>query len=150
MVRLGGVARRRTYARIGFLDQIIGGKLFVLRIAPELLADPLVEIFGEGFGKTVSQRLEHYGGVIVIGLLEPLGDLVLGITGRDGEPAYPVGDIAAYEVRDGQIGLVAVLFRLLTQAEEGADLLLAGFIGKHSDIITVSFRRPQTGNPSGF
>ena len=71
-------------------------------IAPEFLAHALVQPLGEGFRQPVGQRLDHDGGVVVVGALEALGDLVLADAGGDGEGADVIGKPAV--ARRDEIG----------------------------------------------
>jgi hypothetical protein len=51
-----------------------------------------VHALGEGLGDAVGERLEQDRGVVVVVGLEPFGDRDLLGSGRDDEPADPVGD----------------------------------------------------------
>src|SRR3954468_13735077 len=87
VIGLSGIAGRRADAGILLEDQLIRGESFVRRIAPEFLADALVHPLGKGFREAIGQRLAQDRGVIVIGVLEAIGDRVLADPGRDYEAA---------------------------------------------------------------
>ena len=50
-----------------------------------------MQALGEGLGEAVGQRLDHDRGVVVVGALEALGDVVLADAGGDGEAADVIG-----------------------------------------------------------
>ena len=65
VVRARGVAGGGADAVVLLLDQRLVVELLVGRVAPELLAHPLVQPLGEGLGEPVGQRLEQDRGVVV-------------------------------------------------------------------------------------
>ena len=84
---------------------------------------------GKGFGETIGQRLAQDRGVIVIGVLEAVGDDVLADPGGDHEGADIIGHAARDrrdEIRQRRIEAAFALFQLLAQRVEGRDLLACG------------------------
>ncbi len=82
-----------------FEDQSIGRQRFVRRIAPEFPAHAGMHPLGEGFRQTIGQRLAQDRGVIVIGVLEAVGDDVLADPGGDHKGADIVRHAATKPAR---------------------------------------------------
>ena len=77
MIGLRGIAGCGADAGVLFQDELVGRKLFVRRITPEFAAHAGVHALGKGFGEPVRQRLGEDRGIVVIGVLETVGDDVL-------------------------------------------------------------------------
>ena len=77
VIGLRGIAGRRADAGILFENELIGRERFVRRVAPEFLAHALMHPLGKGLGETIRQRLAQDRRVVVIGVLEAVGDNVL-------------------------------------------------------------------------
>ena len=93
-------------------------------VAPELLAHLLVQPLGEGLGEAVGQRLDHDRGVVVVGVLEAVGDLVLADAGRHHEGADVIGvALRRDEVRQRHVGAAFAPRKLLAQRVQGRDRL---------------------------
>ena len=84
---------------------------------------------GKGFRQTIGQRLAQDRGVIVIGVLEAVGDDVLADPGGDHEGADIIrhaGRSGRDEIRQRGVEAAFALFQLLAQRVEGRDLLACG------------------------
>ena len=99
MVGLGRIARRRADAVVPFQDQIFGRKRLIRRVTPEFLAHALVHALGKGFGEAIGQRLAQDRGIVVIGVLEAVGDRILADPGGDHEGADIIRHAARRQAR---------------------------------------------------
>ena len=87
MIRLRRITGRGADAAIFFLDQFATRGGFVGRVAPEFLAYALVHALRKSFGETIRQCLDHDRRIIVVRVLEAIGDHVLADAGGDDEGA---------------------------------------------------------------
>src|SRR5215471_906299 len=94
VVGLRWIAGRGTDAAVALADQLGVAERLLRGIGPELLAHPLVQALGEGFCQPVRQRLDHDGGIIVVGPLEALRHVVLTDARRHHEGTDVVGQSA--------------------------------------------------------
>ena len=131
MVGLRRIAGRRADAAVFLGDQLVAAERLVAGVAPEFPAHALMQPLGEGFGQTVGQRLDQNGGIIVVGALEALGDVVLADAGGDGEgadvivePAVARRDEIAERLVEAALALHYVLLRFPSAA---ASSLSVGF-----------------------
>ena len=91
----------------------------VRRIAPELAAHALVHAFSERFGQAVGQRLGHDRGVIVVGVLEAVGEVLLADARGHREGADIIGEPAGTrrdEIGKRDVGAALAAGELLAQA----------------------------------
>ena len=82
---------------------------------------------GKGFGEAIGQRLAQDRGVIVIGILEAVGDHVLADPCGDHEGADIIrhaGSNGRDEIRQRRVEAAFALLELLAQRMEGRDLFL--------------------------
>ena len=146
VIGLRGIAGRGTDAGILLEDQLVRRRRLVRRIAPEFAAHAGVHPLGKGLGETIGQRLAQDRGVIVIGVLEAVGDHVLADPGGDHEGADIIGYARGSrrdEVRQRRIETAFAFFQLLAQRVEGRDLLLATIVGIHGDIVALRIGGPE-------
>src|SRR5512143_2020399 len=105
-----------------------------------------MQAFSESFGQTVGQRLHHDGGVVVIGALETLSDLVFADAGGHSEAADIVGKPAVArrdEIAQRGIGTALALGQLLPQRMQHSDRLAAILVAEYMDIVALGIRRPE-------
>jgi hypothetical protein len=152
VVGLRRIARRRTDALILFEDHLVGRKILIWCIAPEFLAHALVHPFREGFGQTIRQRFHENGRVIVVRILEAIGDDVFANASGDHEHA----DIVLHAGRDrrdevGQRGVetALTLLQLLAQGVQRGHRLGACFVAVENDVVAFSIRRPEPDGRAG-
>ena len=100
VVGAGGITGGRADAAIFFLDQIFGVEIFGFAKAP-FVADAFVQIFGEGLGQTIRQRLGHDGVVIVVVVFEFLDEFLEAMAAGDGEGADVIRESAGCWIRFG-------------------------------------------------
>ena len=101
---------------------------------------------GEGFRQTIGERLAQDRGVVVIGVLEAVGDDVLADPRGDHEGADVIRYAACCgrdEIRQRRVEAALALFQLLAQRVEGGDLLRAAVVGIDGDVIADSIGRPE-------
>lgn len=139
MVGASGITGGGADAAIAFADQIIVAEVFLLAESP-FVANALVEVFGEGFGESVS---ECFGGdgvvIVVIGFV--MGDQFIGSKTRgNAEGSEIIVSLAVVwgdEVSEGVAGCIGAAALL----SEGAEACLdggAGVVGVEDDIVTVA------------
>ena len=158
MIGAGRIAGRRPDAAVLLGHQFLVRQCFVRRVAPELLADALVEPFRKGLGQAIGQRFQHDGAVVVLLVLKRLDACVDADAGGDGERAHVVLHPAALrrdEIRQTEIGSVGGLFVLLAQVVPGHQHLRSRFVGVDLDVVAHAGRRPQAeyaarGEPTTF
>ncbi len=81
-----GITRRRPDAAVFFTNQIFGREIFIFAITP-LLADALMEEFGEGLRQAVREGFRHDGIVIVMVGLEFPDQFLESVAAGDGKGA---------------------------------------------------------------
>ena len=102
--------------------------------------------FGEGLRQTIGQRLAQDRGVIVIGVLEAVGDDILADPRRDHEGADVIrhaGGGRRDEIGQRRVEAAFAFFQLLAQRVEGRDLLASGVVGVDHDIVALRIGRPE-------
>mmetsp|Transcript_7282 Transcript_7282/g.22028 ORF Transcript_7282/g.22028 Transcript_7282/m.22028 type:complete len:1134 (+) Transcript_7282:306-3707(+) len=140
MVGLRGVARRGADAVVLDLEQVVRAQRLIGGVTPVLGADLGVHDLGEGLGETVGERLGEDVGVVVVGVLELLGDHIEAEARRGDERAHVVLNAAALggdEVSEREVRLLVVLLlRLLAQREEGVgSLVTRAVLGVELDVV---------------
>src|ERR1700761_8061371 len=144
MFRLGGIARRRTVAAIGFLDQFVIAQLFFRGITPVILAHFFMHAFGKGFGQAVGQRRQQDGAVVILGFLESLQVLLLANAGGDDKTAnIVVGAFGRDEVRQRQIGAALLARHLLAQGVQSLDREFARLVAENQNVVIDAVGRPE-------
>ena len=93
MVRTGRISGCRSYALISFLDPIVIRDRLFRGVSPKVFPDTFVQPLGTSLGKSISQRLDHDGTVVVMGRFIRRTDAVDALSGGDNKRAYPVLDI---------------------------------------------------------
>ena len=116
MVWACGVSRRGADAAIFFLDQRVVGELLARRIAPERLADMLVQPFGKGFGKAIGERFEQYVRIIILVGLKPR-QMWLDAVNADSKATDPVA-LRVDEISKTHVGAAFALGNLLAEKGE--------------------------------
>ena len=110
VVWLRRIAGGRADTAVFFLQEIVGGRVLVRRVAPELLADALVQRFGKGLGEAVGEGFDDDRGIVIVLPFEAFGDEVLLEARGDDEGADIVGDAHRRdEVGEREVGPVLLL-----------------------------------------
>ncbi len=118
----------------------------VRRIIPKFLAHAQMHALGKGFRQTIGQCLAQDRGVIVIGVLEAIGDHVLADPGGDHERADIVRHAGCHrrdEIRQRAVEAAFALFQLLAQRVECRDLPAAAVVGVDNDVVAFRVGRPE-------
>ena len=152
MVGLRRIAGSRADADVFLGNQLRGRERFARRIAPELSAHALVHALGERLGEPIGQRLDHDGGIIVVGVLEAIRQIILAQSRGDDERADVILDCAldrGDEIGQREIGPALALCRLLAQAVQDRDGFLAGFVGEQRDVVADAVRGPEADRGRG-
>jgi hypothetical protein len=92
-----------------------------------------VHALRKGFRQAIGQRLDHDGGIVVVRVLEAVGDHVLADPGGDDEGAdvvLPAGILRRDEVRKRHIGAALAPRQLLAQGVEHERLIC-----RHLDVV---------------
>src|SRR5690606_8528636 len=95
VVRACWITGSRAYPAIFFVDELAVGQGFAGLVAPELLAHPEVEVFGECFREPIGQRFENDAAVVVVICFEALYVLIDADSRRYRERADVIVDAAA-------------------------------------------------------
>src|SRR5665213_158754 len=149
VIRLGGIAGRGTDAAIFFGNHLVAAKRLIARIAPEILANALVQTLRKSLGQPVGQRLDHDGGVIVIGALETVGDLVLTDAGGNREGPDVIGQLAVarrHEIAERLVEAALAFGQLLTQRMKHSDGRAARLVGIDLDIVANAIGGTEAGH----
>ena len=107
---------------------------------------------GERLGEPIGQRLDHDGGIIVVGVLEAIRQIILAQPRGDDERADVILDRAldrGDEIGQREIGPALALCRLLAQAVQDRDGFLAGFVGEQRDVVADAVRGPEADRGRG-
>ena len=103
---------------------------------------------GEGFRQPIGQRLDHDRGVVVVGVLEAVGDRVLADAGRDDEGADVVlVALRRDEIGQRHVGAALAAGELLAQRVQRRERLAARCVGKHLDVVAHGVGRPEADTP---
>src|SRR3984957_14877980 len=138
VVGLRRIAGRRADAAIFFGDQFVACERLVGGVGPKFLAHALVHPLGGSFGEAVGQRLGHDRGIIVVGVLEALGDGFLADAGGHREGADIIGKAAGAwrdEIGERYIGAAFAARELLAQRMQRGDRPAARFIIENENIV---------------
>ena len=153
-----GVAGGGPDAAILFINEFFGGKFLQIAVAP-FFTRPLVQIFGEGLGQTVGERLGHDGVVVVVVGLELLDQLIETVTGGHGESAEVIswsptfrlsGQAEAWtpagrdEVSERPVRRAVALLHLLTEEMKLGENLGARFVGVNFHVFAHAIRGEET------
>ena len=120
-------------------------EVFGAAVAP-LVADALVQTFGEGFGEAVGEGLGHDGVVVVVLCAEAVAKFLEANAAGDGECADVVGEpcfLRRDEVGEGAARLASFLVRLLAQEVESLQHLCARFVRVEFDVVDDGVGREE-------
>ena len=145
VLRAGRIARRRTNPLVVFADQLLVAEVFVRRVAPVHLTHALVEVLGEGFRQTVSNRFHHDFVVIIVLRFERIRQRVFFQTAGYRKGTDIIG--FATQLRRDEIGQAVVgkahFLRLLAQMAADRQHVGAGFIAINFHVVAHAVRREQ-------
>ena len=90
MIGAGRIAERRPYATVLLGNQVFVRQAFAGSKAP-LVPHLLVQILGKRLGKSVGQRLDHDGPIVVAIRFDLFGQFIAAVTGRHGKRSDVIG-----------------------------------------------------------
>ena len=153
MIRAGGIAGSRADAFVTFADQLVVIQRFIRIIAPQLLSDPLMHAFSEGFSQSVGQGLHHDGVVIIVGVLELHRKFLSANAGCDCKATDIIatsGLFRQHEIRQRHHRFAWRLVILLAQVVEHHQFFLTTFIGIKHQVVATTIGRPETDHTAGL